>query len=79
MGYRDSAVSLTSNMNYLIGKNIVPGGTHLICISGPILSLGARRQLLPATRRGQLNAFLSFKDFNMIFISGFTKVFIKWV
>ena len=30
-------------------------------------------------QQGQLNAFLSFKDFNMIFISGFTKVFIKWI
>lgn len=68
MGYRDKLGIITSNWKYSL------------CISRPILSLTwdpRPEQLLPAgaRRRGgnQVNAFLSFKDFNMIFVSGFTK------
>ena len=67
-------------MNYLIAKNIWMVEIFNLHIGANFIT--GRQKAAAAChhhQQGQLNAFLSFKDFNMIFISGFTKVFIKWI
>ena len=52
---------------------------HKNILANFIIDLSLAAAINRGTQGNKVNAFLSFKDFNMIFISGFSKVFIKWV